>query len=161
MVVTDLDGQLLFVNPATTALTGYPRDEELGQPLWHGWTEQARTDLWPEAQATLRAGQTWHGEISGQRRDGAMYIAALTGTPLHDELAAAGPVGVVWAQRDITTQKEAARLKDQFVSNVSHELRTPVSIIALCCDNLEAYQDQLDESQPRKPCRTSTRRPTS
>ncbi len=38
VVVTDLDGQVLFINPATTALTGCARDKELGQPLWHGWT---------------------------------------------------------------------------------------------------------------------------
>ena len=31
VVVTDLDGQVLFINPATTALTGCARDKELGQ----------------------------------------------------------------------------------------------------------------------------------
>ena len=34
VVVTDLDGQVLFMNPATAALTGFSKDEVLGQPLW-------------------------------------------------------------------------------------------------------------------------------
>ena len=87
----------------------------------------------------MRAGQTWQGEITGHRKDGAIYTAALTGTPLYDERAAPLATGGVWVQRDITALKEAARLKDQFVSNVSHELRTPISIIALSSDNLEAF----------------------
>ncbi len=147
VVVTDLDGQLLFINPATTALTGHARDEELGRPLWHEWTEQARTEIWPEAQRALRTGQAWHGEVSGQQRNGATYVAALTATPLYDADVTLGPVGAVWAQRDVTMVKEAAQLKDQFVANVSHELRTPISIIALACDNLETFQDRLDEGQ--------------
>ncbi len=147
VVVTDLDGQLLFVNPATTTLTGHDRDEELGRPLWRDWTEQARTEIWPEAQAALRAGRAWHGEISGQQRNGATYVAVLTATPLYDADVTQGPVGAVWAQRDITLAKETARLKDQFVANVSHELRTPISIVALGCDNLEAFHDRLDAGQ--------------
>jgi PAS domain S-box-containing protein len=150
VVVTDLDGQVLFLNPAATALTGFTRNELLGQPIWRDWSAETLTQIWPQVQRALRAGQTWQGEITGRRKDGAIYIAALTGTPLHDERAAPLATGGVWVQRDITALKEAARLKDQFVSNVSHELRTPISIIALSSDNLEAFYDRLDETQRRQ-----------
>ncbi len=150
VVVTDLAGQLLFINPATTALTGYRRDEALGQRLWQGWTQQARAEIWPAAQAALSSGEAWYGEITGVRKNGARYTAELVGTPLYDAVAPAVPAGAVWMQRDISLFKEAERLKDQFVSNVSHELRTPVSIIGLSCDNLVAYDDQLDDGQRRQ-----------
>ena len=150
VVVTDLDGQVLFLNPATATLTGFTRNELLGQPIWRDWSAETLTQIWPQVQRALRAGQTWQGEITGHRKDGAIYIAALTGTPLHDERAGPLPTGGVWVQRDITTLKEAARLKDHFVSNVSHELRTPISIIALSSDNLEAFYDRLDETQRRQ-----------
>ena len=150
VVVTDLDGQVLFLNPAAATLTGFTRNELLGQPIWRDWSAETLTQIWPQVQRALRAGQTWQGEITGHRKDGAIYIAALTGTPLHDERAGPLPTGGVWVQRDITTLKEAARLKDQFVSNVSHELRTPISIVALSSDNLEAFYDRLDETQRRQ-----------
>ena len=137
VIVTDLDGLVLFSNPATEALTGFSRDETLGQSIWRGWSAQALKDAWPQAQKALRGGQPWQGEVTGCRKDGAPYIAVLTGTPLYEERVATLAMGGVWVQRDITAVKEVGRLRDQFVSNVSHELRTPISIIALSCDNLD------------------------
>jgi PAS domain S-box-containing protein len=146
VLVTDNDGQVLFTNPATLILTGYSRDEILGQPLWFKWSAESLAETWPEAQRAVSSGEAWYGEITGRRRDGGLYTAALTGTALYDANGGE-PVGSVWVQRDITPLKEAERLKDKFVSNVSHELRTPISIIALSCDNLQAFHEKLDEVQ--------------
>lgn len=150
VIVTDLAGQVLFANPATQILTGFSRDESLGMPLWRHWSAQEIRTAWPRAQQALRSGQPWRGEITGLRKDGALYTVALTGMPLYDERAGVVPTGGVWVQRNITTVKEAERIKDQFVSNVSHELRTPTSVIMLSCDNLDAFYDRLSDGQRRQ-----------
>lgn len=146
VVVLDPDGCVLYANPATLQLTGATRDEILGQPLWQQWSDAMSREIWLRAQQALAAGQSWHGETSGQRKDGTRYEAALTATPLYDETNVTAPCGSVWVQRDITALKEADRLKDRFVSNVSHELRTPVSVIGLSCDNLAIFGDRLSDS---------------
>ncbi len=146
VVVLDPDGCVLYANPATLQLTGATRDEILGQPLWQQWSDAMSREIWLRAQQALAAGQSWHGETSGQRKDGTRYEAALTATPLYDETNVTAPCGSVWVQRDITALKEAERLKDRFVSNVSHELRTPVSVIGLSCDNLATFGDRLSDS---------------
>ncbi|CAG1773079.1 partial two-component system, OmpR family, phosphate regulon sensor histidine kinase PhoR, partial [uncultured bacterium] len=70
-----------------------------------------------------------------RRKDGQLYHAALTTSPLTNP--AGQIVGYVGVQRDITRQKELDHLKDQFVSNVSHELRTPLTNILLHLSLLE------------------------
>jgi len=146
VVVLDPDGCVLYANPATLQLTGAARDEVLGRPLWQCWSGQTSREIWLRAQQALAAGQSWHGETSGQRKDGTRYEAALTATPLYDDTNTAAPCGSVWVQQDITAIKEAERLKDRFVSNVSHELRTPISVIGLSCDNLATFGDRLSDS---------------
>ncbi len=146
VIVLDPDGCVLYANPATLQLTGAARDEVLGQTLWQRWSSPTASEIWLRAQQALAAGQSWHGETSGQRKDGTRYEAALTATPLYDETNVTAPCGSVWVQRDITALKEAERLKDRFVSNVSHELRTPVSVIGLSCDNLAIFGDRLPDS---------------
>ncbi len=150
VVVADLEGRVLYANPATLQLNGASRDEILGHPLWHNWSTQMYAQVWPPAQTALAGGRSWRGDVLGLRTDGTTYVAALTATPLYDESGETAQSGSVWVQRDITSVKEAERLKDRFVSNVSHELRTPISVIGLSCDNLVAYADRLAAEERRQ-----------
>ena len=43
VIVTDPDGQVLFLNPAAATLTGFSRNELLGQPIWRHWSAQTVT----------------------------------------------------------------------------------------------------------------------
>lgn len=56
-------------------------------------------------------------------------------TPLVIE-AGAGKGGYVWTVRDVTQQKLADRMRDQFVNAATHELRTPMA-------NIKAYAETL------------------
>lgn len=150
VVVADLDGTIQYANPAAAALTGYGREEMLGQhvSLWqsdsHSAAQYAR--MWE----AIRAGEQWQGEAVGRRRDGTLYDALLTAAPLREPGGSGLPIGFVGIQRDVTQLKEAQRVKDRFVSNVSHELRTPLSVLLLASGNLDMLYDRLTEDQRRK-----------
>jgi PAS domain S-box-containing protein len=102
MVLTDAHGVIQYVNPAFERLTGYSRQEAVGQTpriLKSGVHDQAfYRSLW----TTISSGETWAGRLTNRRKDGSHVIQEATISPIRDP---AGPIiGYVAAKRDVTRQ---------------------------------------------------------
>ena len=84
IVITDQLGNILQVNAAFTALTGYAAREVIGQNpriLKSGKQDEAfYRNLWQ----TISSGQVWSGELTNRRKDGSLYAEEMTITPLRD-----------------------------------------------------------------------------
>jgi len=84
IVVTATDGTIQYVNPAFTVLTGYAREEAIGQQpriLKSGRQPAAfYEDLWN----TIRSGRVWQGEMINRRKDGTFYTEEMQITPVGD-----------------------------------------------------------------------------
>jgi len=107
IVITDVDGTILWVNPAFTRLTGYDALDAIGQKtsmLKSGKHPPAfYDDLW----STIRSGKVWHGELTNRRKDGTLYTEDMTITPLTDE---AGTVThFIGIKQDVTEQRTLER----------------------------------------------------
>jgi len=141
VIVTDLRGNIEYMNPAAEELTGFSQDAALGQNarLWQ--SGHIPREVYEEMWQTILAGGTWEGELINRRRNGSCYDASLTIAPIPGP--SGEPVGFVGMQQDISERKELDRLKDLFVSNVSHELRTPLT-------NLKLYLKLMDKGRPEK-----------
>jgi len=81
--VTDAEGRVVEANDAFCAVSGWRRDELLGRvhPLIHDPDQEGAVSerLW----ATIRAGRSWRGDISGNDRHGATYWLDSVIAPLH------------------------------------------------------------------------------
>ncbi len=79
---TDLKGRILYCNPAFIAVSGYEREELLGQPhnlIRHpDMPEEAFRDLWE----TIDSGQPWSAPVKNRRKDGRYYWVMANVTPL-------------------------------------------------------------------------------
>jgi PAS domain S-box-containing protein len=129
ILMTDKDMHIRYVNPAYTAITGYTAEEIIGAPA-SSVGAAAKSDQDRESiQAAMAEGSTWRGEVTGHRKDGRTYDAALTIAPVHD--AEGHLVGHVTSHRDISRSKDLERARSQFITNVSHQLRTPVTTLQL------------------------------
>ena len=139
VVVTDSDGRIEYVNPAWERLNGYSAREAVGNTPHIVRSAQSPAELYPEMWETILGGRMWRGELINRRKDGSLYDAAVTITPVKN--ASGTLVSFVGVQHDISALKELDRMKSQFVSDVSHELRTPLTNIRLYLDLLQATAD--------------------
>src|SRR5262245_26583179 len=82
--VTDLKGRITYCNGAFIEVSGYARDELLGQPhnlVRHpDMPEEAFRDLW----ATIQAGFPWTGLVKNRRKNGDHYWVQANATPMKD-----------------------------------------------------------------------------
>ncbi|MGZ8217032.1 PAS domain S-box protein [Methylomagnum sp.] len=103
ILITDQEGRIEYVNRGFTRLTGYTPPEAIGQSLRMLRSGRMSDASFRGEWSSLRAGEEWHGEVQGRRRDGETYWALETVTPIRD---AAGKVARYLAmQQDMTQQK--------------------------------------------------------
>ncbi len=85
IVITDKDGAIQWVNSAWVKLTGYTKEEAVGQNpriIKSGKHDAAfYKNMWD----TILTGEVWHGEVENKRKNGSLYFEEETITPMFDE----------------------------------------------------------------------------
>ncbi len=102
VLITDTTGAILYVNPAFEFVTGYSRDQVIGQNpriLRSGLHNRAfYKDLWD----TLSDGKVWRGNFINRRKDGALFEEEATISPIRDD---SGEIAhYVAVKRDVTKE---------------------------------------------------------
>jgi PAS domain S-box-containing protein len=106
IVITDADGKIQYVNPAFTAMTGYTRDDVLGQNPRILKSDRNPAALYTELWATIRSGKIWDGELINRRKDGTFYQEEMRIAPVLDQ---DGEVtSFIAIKRDVTERRAAA-----------------------------------------------------
>ena len=79
---TDLKGRILYCNPMFIEVSGYEKEELLGQPhniVRHpDMPEEAYRDMWE----TIASGNPWSAPVKNRRKDGTFYWVMANVTPL-------------------------------------------------------------------------------
>lgn len=111
ILITNVDGVILYVNPAFERVTGYSRREAIGQTprlLKSGQHNEAfYNDLWH----TLSSGKAWNGRMVNKRKDGTLYTEEARITPVRDGNGEI--VNYVAAKHDITKEIELEEKRQQ------------------------------------------------
>jgi two-component system, cell cycle sensor histidine kinase and response regulator CckA len=104
IVITDIKGNVNWVNPAFEKLTGYQFDEVLEQNIKILNSGLQSDSFYQNLWQTILSGNTWQGEQHNAHKDGHVYLEEETITPVLDEM---GEIAhFVSVKRDITVQRQ-------------------------------------------------------
>lgn len=104
IVITDLDGNIEYVNPTFERNTGYTLKEVMGKNpriLQSGSTpKETYTELWK----AILAGKTWYGELQNKKKNGDLYWESAVISGVTDEHGKV--TGFLAVKQDVTAMKQ-------------------------------------------------------
>ena len=149
IVLTNLEGNIEYVNKKFCDITGYPPKEAIGQNpriLKSGnMSDQYYKELWD----TITAGKVWRGEFHNKRKDGTMFWESATISGLKNKNNEMTHYLAI--KEDISAKKEleeqllqAQKLESigQLAAGIAHEINTPIQFVS---DNIRFLQDSYND----------------
>lgn len=138
IIITNLEGNIQYVNPVFTEITGYSFDEVFGKnPRFLKSGEIVNVEynnLWKK----IKSGGSWNGEFRNKKKNGELFWVSSFVSPIKN--TSGDVINYLAVQQDITEKKiseqnlieakeraeRSDKLKSNLLANMSHEFRTPM-----------------------------------
>ncbi len=156
VIITNLDGNIEYVNPKFTKVTGFTFAEAVGNnPRILNSGKQGKqfyTELWD----TISGGQPWHGEFLNKRKNGEIFWEAASISPIFDNNGRI--TSYVAVKEEITEQRKMQeRLRQQerlaavgqLAAGIAHDFNNILTVILLYGELLQKSPDLTPKQQPK------------
>jgi len=138
VIITDLNGNIEYVNPKFSEMTGYKYQEVINQNPKILKSGEMNSEEYKNIWDTLLDGREWRGEYRNRKKDGTLYWVSSSISPVRSDNR--DVTHYLSVQEDITERKhfleeliitkqqaeKSEKLKSSLLANMSHEIRTPL-----------------------------------
>ena len=151
VLITDADAHILYVNPAFERVTGYTRDEVLGQNPNLLQSGQHTAAFYSKMWHRISSGKSWSGQLINRRKDGSIYTEDATISPVTDELGKI--INYVAAKHDATHEleledqlRQAQKIEavGQMAGGIAHDFNNLLQVISGYVELTEMTMDEKD-----------------
>lgn len=135
--ITDIEGRMIYVNPAFLKVSGYKKEELIGEnPKIFGSKKQMKK-FWAEMWNTIKAGKVWIGDVENRKKNGEPFYTQLLISPILDQDQ--NVTGYFGIHRDLSEKKtlEKQLIQTQkmesigtLAAGIAHEVGNPLASIS-------------------------------
>ena len=145
VLITDLEGNITYVNRRFTECTGYSYEEVIGRNPRLLRSEHTTSEEYRQLWQTVIGGQEWRGELCNKKKNGDLYWESVVISPIRNRVGETSHFLAV--KEDITDRKiaenhsrQAQKLEaiGQLAAGIAHEINTPIQFVG---DNLRFIKD--------------------
>lgn len=141
IVITDVKGNIEYINKKFTEITGYTSEEALGKNPRILKSGKNDPNIYKELWVTIKSGKEWHGELLNKKKSGELFWESESISPIvnsHGKIT-----HFIAIKDDITEHKKlveelreaqikseaAGKMKSEFLAQMSHEIRSPLNAV--------------------------------
>jgi PAS domain S-box-containing protein len=127
VMITDRAGDLLYVNPHFSAMTGFAYEEAVGQNPRILKSDEHPKEVYRELWETIISGRVWRGELVNRKKTGELLWVSVAISPIRDDRG--DIVHFVGVSEDIGDRKELERIREDVERIMRHDLKNPLSFL--------------------------------
>jgi len=125
ILITNTKGDLEYVNPKFTELTGYTFEEAKGQNPRFLKSVELTDEMYKELWKTISSGKEWRGEFHNKKKNGELFWESASISPIFDGHGKI--INYVKVAEDITERKRIEQIQ-KIIHNISNATNTSLNI---------------------------------
>jgi PAS domain S-box-containing protein len=152
IVITNINGDIEYCNPSFERLSGYSRAEVIGRNPRFLKSGKHDEEFYRSMWVAILSGKVWTGRFINRRKDGSLYEAEGTISPIHD--AGGRLTGFVSARHDVTERlrmegelRQAQKMESigRLAGGIAHDFNNLLTVIT---GYSSALRDRLATEDP-------------